>query len=110
PVRAQDEPAADPQPVDLADPPAAEDIPEQPEAGAEPTVKALSASTFSALRARAIGPALMSGRISDIAVNPNDHSEMYVSAASGGVWKSANRGVSFSPVFDGEGSYSIGCL
>src|SRR5690606_7200553 len=63
---AQDEPGAPPeppQPVELADPPAAEDIPEQP--GGKPGVKNLSASTFGALRARAIGPALMSGRVSD---------------------------------------------
>jgi photosystem II stability/assembly factor-like uncharacterized protein len=113
PARAQDAldtPADPPQPIRLADPPEAEDIPEPPTGDSQPTVKKLSASTFTALRARGIGPALMSGRISDIAVNPRDHSEFYVAAASGGVWKTTNRGVSFSPVFDDQGSYSIGCL
>ncbi|RMH30383.1 MAG: glycosyl hydrolase [Planctomycetota bacterium] len=65
---------------------------------------------FSSLRARGIGPALTSGRITDVAVNPADTSEWWVASASGGVWKTTNAGVTFDPVFDGEGSYSIGCL
>jgi photosystem II stability/assembly factor-like uncharacterized protein len=59
---------------------------------------------------RSIGPALTSGRISDIAVNPSNNNEFYVAAAAGGVWKTSNRGMSFSPVFENEGSYSIGCV
>ncbi|GAB5538965.1 MAG: hypothetical protein Salg2KO_10680 [Salibacteraceae bacterium] len=59
---------------------------------------------------RAIGPALVSGRIIDLAVNPNNHDEFYVAAASGGVWKTSNHGNTFSPIFDNYGSYSIGCV
>jgi photosystem II stability/assembly factor-like uncharacterized protein len=59
---------------------------------------------------REIGPALTSGRISDMAVNPENTSEFYVASASGGVWKTENAGVTFEPIFDGEGSYSIGCV
>ncbi|MEM7622822.1 MAG: hypothetical protein AAF235_06420, partial [Planctomycetota bacterium] len=70
----------------------------------------LGASTFSAIKARSIGPALMSGRIGDLAVNPNNHSEFYVAVSSGNVWKTTNKGTTFKPVFDGEGSYSIGCV
>ena len=70
----------------------------------------MSASTFAGLKARAIGPALMSGRIGDIAVNPNNTSEWYIGVCSGGVWKTTNSGVTFEPIFDGEGSYSIGCV
>lgn len=70
----------------------------------------LESSLFSGLKFRSLGPAITSGRIADIAVNPNDHRQYYVAAASGGVWKTNNAGVTFSPVFDGEGSYSIGCL
>ncbi len=70
----------------------------------------LESSLFSGLKFRSLGPAITSGRIADIAVNPNDHHQYYVAAASGGVWKTDNAGVTFSPVFDGEGSYSIGCL
>lgn len=68
------------------------------------------AGTFSALSARSLGPALLSGRVGDIAVNPMKRSEFYVAACSGGVWKTTNGGLSFRPVFDGYGSFSIGCL
>ncbi|MBL4657885.1 MAG: glycosyl hydrolase, partial [Flavobacteriales bacterium] len=67
-------------------------------------------STFSGLKFRSIGPALTSGRIGDIAVNPNKTSEYYVAVASGGVWKTTNAGNTYNPIFDGEGSYSIGCV
>ena len=69
-----------------------------------------NAGTFSALTFRSIGPAVTSGRVSDFAVNPKNHSEYYVATSSGGVWKTTNRGVTYKPVFDGEGSYSIGCV
>jgi len=68
------------------------------------------ASTFTGLALRSIGPALTSGRISDIAVNPRDIKQYFVTAASGGVWKTINAGTTWTPVFDGEGSYSIGCV
>lgn len=66
--------------------------------------------SLSGLKFRSVGPALTSGRVADIAVNPNDHSEYYVAAASGGVWKTSNHGTTFQPIFDGQGSYSIGCV
>lgn len=69
-----------------------------------------TSSTFSALRFRSIGPAVTSGRIADFAVNPDNNSEYYVATASGGVWKTTNRGVTFQPIFDDQGSYSIGCV
>jgi photosystem II stability/assembly factor-like uncharacterized protein len=68
------------------------------------------ASTFRGLSVREIGPALTSGRISDLAVNPENPSEYYVAVASGGVWKTTNGGVTYTPIFDGEGSYSIGVV
>lgn len=70
----------------------------------------LKASDFGAISARALGPALMSGRVGDIAVNPAKPSEFYVVISSGGLWKTVNGGVTFSPIFDGYGSYSIGCV
>ncbi len=69
-----------------------------------------NAETFSAMQFRSIGPALTSGRIADFAVNPKNHSEYYVAVACGGVWKTTNRGTTFSPIFDQQGSYSIGCI
>lgn len=67
-------------------------------------------STFSGLSFRSIGPALTSGRIADIAVHPEKPHIYYLAVASGGVWKTENSGTTFEPIFDGEGSYSIGCV
>ncbi|MEP7236344.1 MAG: hypothetical protein ABI685_00700 [Ferruginibacter sp.] len=66
--------------------------------------------SLAGLSFRSVGPAITSGRIADIAVNPVNHSEYYVAAAAGGVWKTTNAGITFNPVFDGEGSFSIACL
>jgi photosystem II stability/assembly factor-like uncharacterized protein len=70
----------------------------------------MDANTYSALKWRSVGPAVTSGRISDIVVNPNKNTQWYIAAASGGVWKTDNAGTSFNPIFEGQGSYSIGCL
>ncbi len=70
----------------------------------------LSEKTLSGLELRSIGPALMSGRIADIALHPQDDSTWYVGVGSGGVWKTSNAGTTWTPVFDGEKSYSIGAL
>ena len=59
---------------------------------------------------RSIGPATMSGRISDIAIHPKAPRTWYLAAASGGVWKTTNAGTTFTPVFDGQASYSIGTV
>ena len=67
-------------------------------------------ATFSGLEFRSIGPALMSGRIADIAIDPTDPSTWYVGVGSGGVWKTENGGTTWTPVFDGEDTYSIGCI
>ncbi len=69
-----------------------------------------NADTFAGLELRGIGPALTSGRIVDIVVDPNDRSVIYLAAAAAGIWKSTNRGVTWKPIFDGESVYSIGCL
>src|SRR5215218_9174591 len=66
--------------------------------------------TFSGLTFRSIGTAKTSGRVVDFAVNPANHNEYFVAAASGGVWKTSNSGITYTPVFEGEGSYSIGCV
>jgi len=57
---------------------------------------------------RGIGPALMGGRIADIDVHPHEKNTWYVAVGSGGVWKTTNAGTTWQPVFDAEGSYSIG--
>jgi photosystem II stability/assembly factor-like uncharacterized protein len=68
----------------------------------------MNADTFSGLKFRSIGPAVASGRVMSIAVNPKNKFEYYVGVASGGVWKTVNDGTTWTPVFDKEGSYSIG--
>ncbi|WP_232520866.1 WD40/YVTN/BNR-like repeat-containing protein [Flagellimonas nanhaiensis] len=55
---------------------------------------------FGDLKARHIGPALMSGRINDMAVHPTNSRIIYAGSAGGGVWKSSDAGVSFNPIFD----------
>ena len=75
----------------------------------EPT-PGLNESTLKGLKWRGIGPAMTAGRIADIAIDPRDHSTWYVGVGSGGVWKTDNRGTTWTPVFDSEASYSIGCI
>lgn len=70
----------------------------------------MPADAFGGLKFRSIGPAMTSGRISSIAVNPHDGATYYIGAASGGVWKTINDGTTWTPVFDNEGSYSIGTV
>tara|TARA_B100001245_G_scaffold236642_1_gene229124 strand:+ start:2958 stop:6206 length:3249 start_codon:yes stop_codon:yes gene_type:complete len=80
------------------------------ETGSEDNKPLIEKTSLSALKFRSIGPALTSGRIADLAVNPNNHAEYYVATASGGVWKTTNHGITYHPVFDDQGSYSIGCI
>ncbi|MCU1302336.1 MAG: hypothetical protein JWQ87_2620 [Candidatus Sulfotelmatobacter sp.] len=68
----------------------------------------MNAETFSGLKFRSIGPAVASGRVMSIAVNPKNKFEYYVGVASGGVWKTVNDGTMWTPLFDKEGSYSVG--
>lgn len=70
----------------------------------------LSTETIAGLKLRCIGPAFTSGRISDFAVNPRKTNEYYAAVSSGGVWKTVNAGTTWEPVFENEGSYSVGCV
>jgi len=72
--------------------------------------KAMSSSTFSGLELRSIGPAINSGRVSDLAVHPDAHHIVYMATASGNLWKTVNAGITWEPIFDKEGSYAIGCV
>jgi len=74
------------------------------------TKSPLNEISISGLKWRNVGPALTSGRISDFAFNPNNPFEYYVATSSGGVWKTVNSGVTYKPIFDSQGSYSIGCV
>ncbi|MCS7270528.1 MAG: hypothetical protein NZ703_05540, partial [Gemmataceae bacterium] len=70
----------------------------------------LTEKDLQALSLRGIGPALQPGRVGDIVIHPRQPSIWYIAVASGGVWKTINRGITWTPIFDQQGSYSIGCL
>jgi photosystem II stability/assembly factor-like uncharacterized protein len=70
----------------------------------------LNEPTFKGLEWRGLGPALMSGRIADIAIDPIRRSTWYIAVGSGGIWKTTNRGTTWESVFDGQGSYSMGSI
>jgi photosystem II stability/assembly factor-like uncharacterized protein len=65
-------------------------------------------SPFDGLRFREIGPAVMGGRIHDVEVDPRDHSTIYVAAAGGGLWKTTNHGILWTPIFDATGENAFG--
>ncbi len=70
----------------------------------------LNSELFSGLKFRSIGPAFTSGRIADFAVNPANPKQYLVAVASGHIWKTDNAGITWAPVFDNYGAYSMGCL
>ncbi|MFN2533271.1 MAG: WD40/YVTN/BNR-like repeat-containing protein [Pyrinomonadaceae bacterium] len=95
-----------PQPVDTAQKSEEEKKPEDENKPRDP----MSTPTFNGLRFRSIGPAFTSGRVIGFAVDPENPARYFVAAASGGVWKTINGGTTWTPVFDTEGSYSIGAI
>ena len=60
------------------------------------------------LKFKNAGPTVFSGRVTDVEINPEDPTEFYVAYASGGLWKTTNNGMSFTPVFDNEMVMTIG--
>src|SRR5882672_9212723 len=59
---------------------------------------------------RSLGPALATGRIQDVEIDPKNPSVWYVASAFGGLWKTTNRGITFTPVFDDQGSFTLCCV
>ena len=70
----------------------------------------LTPETFQPLAFRALGPSLTTGRISDVAVDPKNPSVWYVAASAGNLWKTENRGNTWTPIFESYGSYSLGAV
>jgi photosystem II stability/assembly factor-like uncharacterized protein len=69
-----------------------------------------TADQLKGLEFRSIGPALATGRIQDVQIDPRDPNVWYVASAFGGLWKTVNRGVTFAPVFDEGGAFTLCCV
>jgi photosystem II stability/assembly factor-like uncharacterized protein len=69
-----------------------------------------AAHPFEKLELRSIGPAVMGGRVTDFAFHPTRRQEFYAAHAVGGLWKTTNNAITWTPVFENEGSYSIGVV
>ena len=82
-------------------------VPIQTEAQKKVSIKAKQ--LFGDIRARQIGPAVMSGRINDLEVHPTNNRIVYAGTAGGGVWKSNDGGTTFNPIFD-DYCQSIGAV
>jgi photosystem II stability/assembly factor-like uncharacterized protein len=63
-----------------------------------------------ALEFRNIGPTIHTGRIQDVAIDPKNPNIWYVASAFGGVWKTVNRGITFEPIFEHYGAFSMCCV
>src|SRR3954468_16297050 len=70
----------------------------------------LDAQTLKGIELRSIGPSIASGRVQDVEIDPKNPSVWYVATAFGGLWKTVNRGITFSPVFDDQGSFTLCCV
>ena len=82
-------------------------VPIQTEAQKKVSIKAKQ--LFGDIRARQIGPPVMSGRINDLEVHPTNNRIIYAGTAGGGVWKSNDGGTTFNPIFD-DYCQSIGAV
>ena len=69
-----------------------------------------SRSPYAALHFRDIGPAVTSGRIHDIQIDPKDSSTLWVATAGGGIWKTTSKGLMWKDVFAGQPDDSFGAL
>lgn len=71
---------------------------------------AVDPDRLAGLRARSIGPAVTSGRIADVQISPGDPEVIYAGAASGGVWRSRDGGLTWTPIFDDQPVASVGSI
>ncbi|MDB4899912.1 MAG: glycosyl hydrolase, repeat, partial [Gemmatimonadetes bacterium] len=70
----------------------------------------VDASQLAGVKFRFVGPATMSGRITDVAISEADPTLMYVASATGGVWKTTDNAITMAPVFERERVHSVGAL
>src|SRR5947209_6645587 len=81
-----------------------------PAPASSPTPAQLTDVLFKNLKVRSIGPAVMGGRVSDIAIDPHNPFVFYVGLGHGGVFKTNDNGVMFEPIFDKQPMLSIGAV
>jgi hypothetical protein len=79
-------------------------------AASVPATQTRPATPFDALHFRDIGPAATSGRLHDVQMDPKDPATLYVAAATGGLWKSTNKGVTWKPIFERQPDSTSGAL
>lgn len=80
------------------------------ESGLQQKIELAQNSSVKNLPFKSIGPSIMSGRVVDFAVNPNNPTEFYVGYSTGGVWHTKNNGTSFTPVMDNSPTQNVGCV
>src|SRR5438105_4271390 len=108
---AQETPSPSPQSTITAIPPSSATPPlPAPASTPSPTPSQLTDVLFKNLKARSIGPAVMGGRVSDIAIDPRNPFVFYVALGHGGVFKSGDSGISFDPIFDKQPVLSVGAI
>src|SRR5688500_2504936 len=78
--------------------------------GTRRAAEAARGGPFDALKFRDIGPAVTSGRLHDVVLDPKDPAVLYVAAASGGLWKTSNKGVTWKPIFEKQPDNTFGAL
>jgi hypothetical protein len=78
--------------------------------GARQASDRLTSEVLKGIELRSIGPTLTTGRIADIEIDPKNPSVWYVASAFGGLWKTTNRGITFAPIFDEGGSFTLCCV
>src|SRR5512134_512847 len=83
-------------------------IPVPAQSAASP--QAAGASLLDAIRFREIGPTAQGGRYVDFAVVESNPRVFYAATATGGLWKTVNNGISFTPVFDDQPDFAIGAV
>jgi photosystem II stability/assembly factor-like uncharacterized protein len=66
--------------------------------------------TLKGIELRSIGPGLATGRVADVEIDPRNPNVWYVASAFGGLWKTENRGITFIPIFDDGGSFTLCCV
>ena len=76
----------------------------------KPEPDSLKKISLAGLQFRSIGPAITGGRVRHIKVNPQNKSEYYIASGSGSLWKTVNRGITFTPAFENQNTYAIGAV